>query len=534
MIAGRLAGVTDGHIRLVEVLGTLSLACDAADGFVHDTTMRSAVLAAGLAADVDGDGANATLVGDVVVGALLRHIGCTGFAVEEAHRFGAGDDVALRSVMAEVDFGRPDEAVAIVQERLAADAPAPQRGAAVDALLGDGPAAAARHDAAQCDAAERLAALLPVSPAAASVATDAFERWDGFGGPAGNAGEDISLVARIVEVGYVAELFRSRQGRGGAAAELRARAGRQLDPALVEAFLADASTRFDRVTDPSASVWDLLCDAEPAPHARISDAQVDDAALAFARFSDLKSTWLTGHSEQVAAVAVAGAEQLGLDLGTRTALRRAGLLHDIGRVGVPTGIWDLPRPLTPHERDRVRFHAWETDRILSSTPLFGPVATIAAAAHEREDGSGYHRGRVPDGVTVPARLLAAADVWCALVADRPHRPAVPPAAARDQLAAAVADGQLDRTAVDAVLAAVDQLALPPPTWPAGLTDREVDVLRAVATGAGDKQIAADLGITAKTVAHHVQHVYDKIGVRSRAGATLFAVEHGLAGRPSEG
>lgn len=514
-----------GHIRLVEVLGTLSLACDAADGFAHDTTMRSAVLAGGLAADVGDD----RLVGDVVVGALLRHIGCTGFAVEEAHRFGAGDDVGLRSVMAEVDFSRPEDAVRTVQDRLAADARPADRTAAVQALLGDGPVAAARHDAAQCDAAERLAALLPVSARSAAVASDAFERWDGRGGPDGRAGEDISLVARIVEVTYVAELFRGRQGRGGAEAELRARAGGQLDPRLVATFLADASHRFDRATDPGTSVWELLCEAEPAPHARISDAQLDDAALAFARFADLKSTWLTGHSEQVAHVASLAALEMGLDVGVRTEVRRAGLLHDIGRVGVPTGIWDLTRPLSAHERDRLRFHSWETERILSSTPLLGGVAGIAAATHERLDGSGYHRGHVPDAVAAGARLLAAADAWCALVADRPHRPRRTPAAARDQLATEVASGALDRVAVDALLAAVEQAPLPRRSWPSGLTDREVEVLGLMARGAADKQIAADLGITARTVAHHVQHLYDKIGVRSRAGATLFAVEHGLVG-----
>lgn len=513
------------NVRLVELLGALSLACDAADGFAHETTMRSAVLAAGLAAEVGDD----RLVGDVVVGALLRHIGCTGFAVEEAHRYGAGDDVALRSVMAEVDFGRPEHAVGIIAARLASEAPPEQREAAVGALLGDGPAAGRRHDAAQCDAAERLAALLPVSAAAASVATDAFERWDGQGGPAGRAGTEVSLVARVVEVAYVAELFRGRQGRGGAAAELRARAGGQLDPTLVERFLASAAERFDAVDDPTRSIWEQLGGAEAAPHARISDAQVDDAALAFARFADLKSTWLTGHSEAVAAVAVAAAEELGLDVGSRTTLRRAGLLHDLGRVAVPTGIWDLSRPLSAPERDRVRFHSWETERILTATPLFGPVAAVAAAAHEREDGSGYHRGRAPDSHLAPAQVLAAADVWCALVADRPHRPALATSAARDELAGAVASGVLDRAAVAAVLAAVEADPLPPPTWPAGLSDREVEVLRLLASGSADKQIAADLGITAKTVAHHVQHVYDKIGVRSRAGATLFAVEHRLVG-----
>lgn len=159
------------------------------------------------------------------------------------------------------------------------------------------------------------------------MATVAFERWDRHGGPAGRAGDEISLVARIVEVAYAAELFRGRQGGGGAEAELRARAGGQLDPSLVEIFLTNASHRFETTADPERSVWQQLCDAEPAPHARISDAQLDDAALAFARFSDLKSAWFTGHSEHVAEIAERAALELGLDIGARTAVRRAGLLH---------------------------------------------------------------------------------------------------------------------------------------------------------------------------------------------------------------
>ena len=505
------------------MLGTLSLACDAADGFAHETTMRTAVLAAGLARLVGDE----RLVGDGVVASLLRHIGCTAFAVEEAHRYGAGDDVGLRSVMAEVDFGRPEEMVRIVTGRLAPDATTQARRSAVETLLGDGPLAAARHAAAQCDAAEHLARLLPVSAEARRAVVDAFERWDGSGGPYGRTGDEISLVARVVEVAYVAELFRSRQGRGGAHAELRARAGSQLDPDLVQLFLGCSHDLFDHLDDPERSVFELLFDAEPAPPCHISYAQLDDAALAFARFTDLKSPWFTGHSEEVADVAASAAEQLGLGPEARSALLRAGLLHDIGQVGVPTGIWDLVRPLSPHEWDRIRFHAWETDRILSSAPLFGSVAQIAAAAHERADGSGYHRGRVPDALATESAVLAAADVWCALRADRPYRPAFDPGSARHELARLAADRVLDRAAVDAVLAVADQPPLRPPTWPAGLTDREVDVLRRIASGSSDKQIAADLGITAKTVAHHVQHVYDKIGVRSRAGATLFAIAQRL-------
>ena len=515
--------MNDGPVRLVEVLGALPLACDAADGFPHETTIRTAVLAGWLAHEVGND----TLVADAVIGALLRHLGCTGFAVEEAHRYGAGDDIGLRAVMAEVDFSRPHRAGELIQDRLAAHAAPADRAAAVGAMLGDGPVAGARHDAAQCDAAERLAALLPVSSGAAQVAADAFERWDGTGGPRGRAGDEISLVARVVEVAYVAELFRSRQGRGGAAAELRARSGGQLDPDLVERFLTGATEAFDVVDDAHRSAWDLVCEAEPPPHSRVGGADIDRVALAFARFTDLKSTWFTGHSEHVADIAAGAAAAMGLDAASCAAVRRAGLLHDIGRVGVPTGIWDLPRALSAHERDRVKFHSWETERILTATSLFGGVAQIAAATHERDDDSGYHRGRAPTEHVAEAGLLAAADVWCALVTDRPHRRALTPEQAREVLVAAVAERQLARDPVDAVLEAADQPAADPVRWPSGLTDREVEVLRQVARGASDRQIAADLGITTKTVAHHVQHVYDKIGVRSRAGATLFALEHRL-------
>jgi HD-GYP domain-containing protein (c-di-GMP phosphodiesterase class II)/DNA-binding CsgD family transcriptional regulator len=431
--------------------------------------------------------------------------------------------------MATVDFGRPDQAVAIIEADLAAHAPAAARRAAISTLLGQGREAAALHDAAQCDAGERLAGLLPVSPGARVVVTDAFERWDGHGGPAGKQGEELALVARLVEVAYVAELFRCRQGRGGAVAELRARAGAHLDPSLVARFLDGVAERFDLVDDARRSVWETLLASEPEPWARVSPSQVDGAALAFARFADLKSTFFTGHSEAVASLAVAAGASLGLDAARLDRVRRAALLHDVGRTAIPTGTWDLPRGLSGPEFDRVRFHAWETQRILAATPLLAPLAGVASGAHERSDGTGYHRGLDAAALDAEVRLLAAADVACALREERPHRPALPPEAATDVLRDEVEQGRLDRRAVAAVLEASGAGPMIALSWPTGLTDREVDVLRLVATGATNKDVARALGITAKTVAHHVAHIYDKTGCRSRAGVTLFALEHGLVG-----
>lgn len=510
--------------RLIELLASLSLACDAADGVAPQTTVRAALLAADLAAEVGDE----RLVADALYGGLVRHVGCTGFAVEEARRYGAGDDVALRATMATVDFAQPEDAVRRINAGFAPDAGAQEREAAIGNLLGDGPAAEAGHHAAQCDAGERLAALLPLSPGARLVPTEAFERWDGAGGPASLAGDAIALVTRVVEVAYQAELFRSRDGVDGALDALDARAGGQLDPDLVRdhrAFLVD---RLRALGDPGLAVWDLVLDREPAPVTTLSGAQVEQVALAFGRFSDLKSPWFTGHAEHVARLASTAAAEQGLAADAVSRLRVAALVHDLGRVGIATGTWEVPRPLSRPERDRVDLHAWETARICGATPLLADVAALAGAAHERLDGSGYHRGLGASALDAPTRLLAAADVAAALVEDRAHRPALDPAAAADVLATEVADGRLDREAVSAVLAAAGRPATPVP-WPSGLSDREVEVVRLVAAGATNKDVARALGISAKTVAHHVAHVYDKIGTRSRAGTTLFALEHGLLG-----
>jgi DNA-binding CsgD family transcriptional regulator len=253
---------------------------------------------------------------------------------------------------------------------------------------------------------------------------------------------------------------------------------------------------------------------------------LDGLCAALAMVVDLKGRFLLGHSAHVAALADGAARLAGLARAERADLRAAALLHDLGRAAVSTGIWDRPGPLGAADRERVRLHAYWTGRLLERSAGLAPLAPTAAAHHERLDGGGYHRGAGPAELSRPARLLAAADVFAALTEDRPHRPAVAPARAAAVLTADASAGRLDR---DACAAVIEAAGLPRPraAWPCGLTDREVDVLRLAARGLSNREIAAELVLSDRTVETHLKHVYDKTGRRTRAGAAVFAMEHHL-------
>jgi len=274
--------------------------------------------------------------------------------------------------------------------------------------------------------------------------------------------------------------------------------------------------------------WELVLACEPGERPVLTETQFDTACQALADFADIKSPYTLGHSPGVAALASAAARIGGLGEAEALALWRAGLLHDLGRVGVSAGVWTKPGLLTEREWEQVRLHPYYTERILARSPAFATIGALATLHRERLDGSGYHR-RLPASLLSPAaRLLAAADVYRALLEPRPHRPARPPAAAAAELARAVQAGGLDSDAVRCVLAAAgQQVKQARPAHPAQLTERELDVLRLIARGHSIKQMAQQLTISPKTVDTHIQHIYEKIGVSTRAGATLFAVEHNL-------
>ncbi|HVL58262.1 MAG TPA: HD domain-containing phosphohydrolase, partial [Burkholderiaceae bacterium] len=303
--------------------------------------------------------------------------------------------------------------------------------------------------------------------------------------------------------------------------------GRQLDPALVDVALGCARELFDAIE--SADVWERFLEAEPQPQVCAEAARLDEIAAAIGRFGDVKSVHTLGHSAGVAAVATAAARELGLRDPELSLLRQCAHLHDLGRVGIENRIWDKRGELNRLERERVELHAVYTDRLLSRAPTWAACAQVAAAAHERFDGSGYPR-RVP-GPALPrlARLLAAADMAQAMREARPHRPARSPQEIAQALHAERRRGRFESEVVDAVLAGLGIGPKLPPAPHHALSEREIEVLGLVARGKTNREIAQLLGISPRTVQNHVAHVYDKIGVYSRAGAALYVMQKGLVG-----
>ena len=234
-----------------------------------------------------------------------------------------------------------------------------------------------------------------------------------------------------------------------------------------------------------------------------------------------------GHAQGVAELATEAARLYGLPEAEATTLRRAALVHDIGRLGVSNAIWDKRGPLTHPEMERVRLHAYLSERMLAFSERLAPLGAIAVQHHERLDGSGYPRGLTAESITPQGRLLAAADVYHALTETRPHRAARAPDEARAELRAEVSAGRLDGDAADAVLRAAGHRVRRRREWPAGLTPREVEVLRLLARGLSNKEIAEQLVISRKTAGSHIEHIYAKIGASNRARASLFAMKHGL-------
>jgi HD-GYP domain-containing protein (c-di-GMP phosphodiesterase class II) len=503
-------------LRLGELLAALSLSTDLANGMPLEKGMRTALLAVTVGRRL---GLDDRTLSDAYYANLLRAVGCTAFASEEASAY--GDDVAYRNTYFPVDFGRAEEIVAATTENLARQEPPTIREAAIARFFADGQRIAVEMATAACSVAVRFSARIGLPVTVGEALTQIWERWDGQGFPAGLAGQAISAPARLVHLATVAEIDHRVGGRDLARNNVVKRRGGWFDPEVADAFLDCAAEAFSLLE--AGSVWEALLAAEPGVPLSIAASRLEDIIAAFADMVDLKSPWTLGHSSSVGRLAETAGAGLGLEA---TTLRQAGYLHDLGRISVSNGIWDKPGPLTVPEWERVRLHAYYGERILQQTPLLSHLAPIVGQHHERLDGTGYHRGAPASLLSPATRILAAADVYSALTEPRPHREAMPGDRAAKVMADEVKGGRLCPEAAAAVCSAAghrQRLS----AWPAGLSSREVEVVRCVARGMTRAQIASALFISPSTVHTHTTHVYEKVGVRTRAALALFAMEHGL-------
>jgi HD-GYP domain-containing protein (c-di-GMP phosphodiesterase class II) len=509
----------DYPLRLAEAVGVLSLATDLAMGQPLEHGMRTAVLAVRLAQAM---GLSEDDQVTVFYTGMLHFAGCTAESMIDAGFF--GDELAARPQMLAVQLGTRRELVAMAA-RTAHQGKAPlTRAAAMARSAVGGIAEFKKWAASHCDVARLLGARMGFSAEIQQALQHLYERWDGKGMPGELRGEQLPLAVRLMQVAQDADIAWQRGGAEPAGRLLAERAGSGLDPSAVAAFLALGEQVYAGLDAPS--IWADALRAEPGPQPMVGADRLDACLSAIADFADLKSMWTVGHSRGVAQVAGESAVLAGLPAADVLLLRRAALVHDIGRVAVPVGVWAKPGPLTRGEFEQVRLHAYHSERVLDVAPGLRPLARLAGSHGERYDGSGYHRGSRAGDLSLMAWLLAAADCYQAMREPRAHRPALSASAAADQLRRDAEAGRLAPEAVQAVLAAAGQPGRPL-RRPAGLSERECEVLGLIARGLTTKQVARRLGITPKTCDHHIQRLYGKAGVSTRAGATLYALEHGL-------
>jgi HD-GYP domain-containing protein (c-di-GMP phosphodiesterase class II) len=517
--------MTAAAVRRAEFLMVLAYASDLATGHSSDFALRSCVLAMRIAERAgmppeDRRGAYHL--------ALLRYVGCNA----DTHLLSAtfGDEIALRRDLVGMDMGDRAALAKVFVEafrRLHAELPPAALERAIEQGLGEAIAVSRPVLAAHCEVARRIGDRLSLDGGLAANLGQIYERWDGKGLPNGLQGEAVLPAVRLVTLAQDAIALSDAGGVETMARIIAERADGPYEAGLARLVAAHAAALLEGIgaTVDRATILAL----EPAPVALLDAAACDEAFLAIADMIDMRMPCTQGHSRAVAARAEAAGRALGLPTEELRALRWAGLMHDLGELTVPVATWLRPGPLSRRERDAAELHGYHGERAaLTLGPAGEAIAGLILRHHERLDGSGYHRRVGAADLSAAARVLAAAEAFQTAREHRPHRPALPAEAAAARLRAEARAGRLCPDAVEAVLASAGQAsrrALPRPL--AGLTAREIQVLRLIAAGRTAKETARLLAISPKTADHHIQSIYAKIGVASRAAAALYAVEHGV-------
>jgi HD-GYP domain-containing protein (c-di-GMP phosphodiesterase class II) len=498
--------------RLAEVVACLSLTTDLATGQPLEHGLRRTLLAVGLGVECGFDDDQ---LHDTYYVALLGSVGCVlnGAAMAKF----LDDDIALRAGMFQVDMDNPFVALRYLGGSVAQGTPFRR----LANLVG-----LATQSVAICrDVALGVGRILDLGEEIAQALGQCDEHWNGKNGVLGLKGEQISVHARIFRMAQDIDVCYRTGGLQAAVALVQQRSGTTYDPRLAAAFIAHAAELLGQLE--VTSIWEATLGAEPDPARVLDAAAFDTVAHQVANFIDMRSAYTVGHSPAVAALAETAAHRLGLDADDQLTLRNAALLHDLGRAGVPVAIWDKSEPLTARERQQVERHPALTELVLARSAGLGRLGTLAGLHHERLDGSGY-RGVTATSLPLTSRVLAVADAYQSKLEPRSYRAPLSAADAATQARAMVRAGKLDGDVVQAVLEAVGHGGhRPTMALPSGLTRREVEVLSLLVRGMSNRQIAESLVLAPKTVGRHIESIYSKIGVSSRVGATLFAVEHGV-------
>ena len=519
------------RLRLADLLGALSIVTDFGFALAPQDAMRTCVVSTALGRRL---GLTDDDLRDAFYVPLLMHVGCISMSHDTAALF--GDELRVTAAVARTDLADPTDFARTLIPHLVDGLDAATSARLARDVVEVGPDFGKRYDTGSCEVARSTARRIGLPPSTQRALHEIAEFWNGGSAPQGLARDEIAIAARVTRVAADAVLFDRIGGVPSAVAAVRTRAGGVLDPDVVDVFVTAADELLAEVGPDSDDPRERILDVEPGPVLERDPAEVVAVAAAFGDAADLKSPWFHGHAAATARHAVRAAGLLGLDAAAVHRLEVAALLHDVGRVGISNAIWEKAGPLTRAEWEQVRLHAYHSERVLATSRSLEESARVAGTHHERDDGSGYHRGCRRVDLPVEARILAAADVVTALSSARPHRPALDADAAARELRAEAREGRLDPDAVEAVLADAGDAAAgrraraTRAARPAGLTRREVEVLRLVADGSSNADIAERLVISRRTAEHHVQHVYTKIGASTRVAAAMFALEHDLLER----
>jgi HD-GYP domain-containing protein (c-di-GMP phosphodiesterase class II) len=515
-----LHGSTKG-LRRAELLAAISLAIDLGLGQPMEHMLRSSLIATRIAERM---GLDAQQRATVYYANLVGWIGCHADSHELAALF--GDDIAYRADTYAVDMTGLSF-LRLMVSHVGRELPGWERGIRSVAFVLTARNQVARLIHSHCSSAGVLSDRMGLDRHVGEALAYIFERWDGRGMPNGARGEDIPIEIHIVHLADVVEVHLRMGGLDGAVDVVRSRRGTQFSPAVAEVFERDAAAIVDGLLE--MDVWAAALAQAPDRDRILDDGEIDELLRAIADFVDLKCPCSPGYSRGVGSLVAAAARYLRMPSADVTRLYRAGLVHGLGRLGVSNQIWGKKGPLSTAEWERLRMYPYLTGRILSRVGGLESVVSIATQHEERIDGSGFPRGLAGAELTVHDRLLAAAVAYHQLLEPRQDRPALDTRDAADQLRQEARAGCLDAQSVDAVLAAAGHRASRRTPWSAGLTSREVEVLRLVAQGRSNREIAAELFIAEKTARNHVEHVYAKLGVNNRTQATLAAIDRGLAG-----